>query len=483
MIEYQLEYQPQSDTLDDFHKTLAYHHRFIRGPLGSAKTTTVCVDIFDLMINMPADANDVRRSRWCAVRNTYSELKNTTVKEWLEVCPEELGKMNWTDLNQKIEFDREDGTTVAVDFLFLALDKPKDVKKLRGVQLTGGWLNEAKELPFEVVSMLFGRCGRYPKRSEVPSYWYGVIGDTNSPDEDSWYFDLAENQKPKGWIFITQAGGVYRDTATGNWVVNTEADNVHNLPMDYYENQISGNKDDWINVNLANNYGFVKEGKPVHEWYNDMVHTARDVLDPDPRKSLYLGFDFGRTPACAIAQKDAFGRFIFIDEFTSNNMSAENFAPELKRYLDAEYGNYKFEHGHGDPAGGDGNQSTDRTPFDILRTHGIFASPTKTNDPLIRRASISSLGLRNCMDGRPALIISPKCKMLRKGMAGGFCYKRVQVTGEVYADKPDKGIYSHIVEAAEYLLQGQGCGSDAVHGKPVFQAPHKIKSFDPFKRR
>ena len=87
------------------------------------------------------------------------------------------------------------------------------------------------------------------------------------------------------------------------------------------------------------------------------------------------------------------------------------------------------------------------------------------------------------MDGKPALVISPKCKMLRKGMAGGFCYKRVQVSGEKYADKPDKGIYSQIVEEAEYLLQGQGCGNEAVYGKPRFTAPVRAKTFDPFKRR
>ena len=483
VINYQLDYVPQSDTLARFHKTLDCHHRFIRGPLGSAKTTTVCVDIFDLINSMPADVNGERRSRWCAVRNTYSELKNTTVKEWIEICPEDLGKMNWTDLTQQIEFDKEDGTKVKAEFIFLALDKPQDVKKLRGLQLTGGWMNEAKELPFEVVSMLFGRCGRYPKRVDSPPYWFGVIGDTNSPDEDSWYYDLAENKKPQGWVFVTQPGGVYKDTVTGSWPVNPGADNLHNLPSGYYENQIAGNDDDWINVNLANNYGFVKEGKPVHEWYNDGVHTSSDLIQPDRTRPIYLGFDFGRTPACAMAQKDSMGRWTFIDEFTSTNMSAENFAPELKRYLDTEYSQFKFDFGYGDPAGGDGNQSTDRTPFDILRANGIMAGPTSSNDPLIRRAAISSLGLRNCMDGKPALVISPKCKMLRKGMAGGFCYKRVQVSGEKYADKPDKGIYSHIVEAAEYLLQGQGCGSEAVYGKPTFSAPVRAKSFDPFKRR
>ena len=66
------------------------------------------------------------------------------------------------------------------------------------------------------------------------------------------------------------------------------------------------------------------------------------------------------------------------------------------------------------------------------------------------------------MDGKPALIISPKCKMLRKGLAGGFCYRRLQTTGEKYTDEPDKNEYSHIVEALEYVLYGEGEGQQAL---------------------
>ena len=67
------------------------------------------------------------------------------------------------------------------------------------------------------------------------------------------------------------------------------------------------------------------------------------------------------------------------------------------------------------------------------------------------------------MDGGPALIISPKCKYVRKGLAGAFCYRRVQVAGdERYTDEPEKNAWSHPVEALEYGLLGAGEGHEAL---------------------
>ena len=34
-----------------------------------------------------------------------------------------------------------------------------------------------------------------------------------------------------------------------------------------------------------------------------------------------------------------------------------------------------------------------------------------------------------------------------KGFQGGYCYRRMQVSGERYDDKPDKNMYSHIHDA------------------------------------
>ena len=89
--------------------------------------------------------------------------------------------------------------------------------------------------------------------------------------------------------------------------------------------------------------------------------------------------------------------------------------------------------------------------------------PTNTNKPLIRRASIINPMKRLCMDGKPAFLISPKCRMWRKGLAGGFKYRRIQVIGdEKFTDDPDKNIYSHICEAGEYALVGAGEGQEAI---------------------
>ncbi len=67
------------------------------------------------------------------------------------------------------------------------------------------------------------------------------------------------------------------------------------------------------------------------------------------------------------------------------------------------------------------------------------------------------------MDGRPALLVSPRAKMIRKGLMGGFCYRKMKIVGsERYTEEPDKNIYSHPVEAAEYALMGGGEGREAL---------------------
>ena len=85
-----------------------------------------------------------------------------------------------------------------------------------------------------------------------------------------------------------------------------------------------------------------------------------------------------------------------------------------------------------------------------------MAAPAPTNDYTKRRESVA-MCLSRLIDGEPGLIIHPNCKTLRKGMAGGYNYKRIQVTGEErYRDMPDKGKYSHVCEAGQYMLVGAG---------------------------
>jgi len=80
------------------------------------------------------------------------------------------------------------------------------------------------------------------------------------------------------------------------------------------------------------------------------------------------------------------------------------------------------------------------------------------------------------MDGKPRFLVLPKASMIRKGLQGGFCYRRVQKSGEHYTDEPDKNEYPHPVEALEYALQGEGEGRQALRRDGGFMKPHTAKA-------
>jgi hypothetical protein len=237
---------------------------------------------------------------------------------------------------------------------------------------------------------------------------------------------------------------------------------------------MQGKTDDWIKVNLANEYGFVSSGKPVHPMYVDSVHCQHLEFEPSKDIPVVLGFDFGRTPACAFLQRTSMGRWVCFDEFCLIDSGAIDFAPQLKRYIDGNYPDHKFR-GWGDPSGDNKNQANADTPFKIIRAAGIPCSPTNTNDPAMRRAALELPMKENCMDGKPRFTVLPKAKMIRKGLQGGFCYRRIQVSGDRYTDEPDKNEYSHPVEALEYALQGEGEGRQALTRAQSFNRPTTAK--------
>lgn len=438
----------------------------IRGPLGSGKTIGTAQRLLKQMTEQPTNAKGERPTRWLVVRNTYGDLTQTTIKDFLAVF-EGLGTMRYGGLeppNFHARFRIEDGTIVDAEVIFLALDRDDSIKKLKGYQLTGAWFNELSEISKAIVDMADLRHGRYPSAIDgVRCGWHGILGDTNSFDEDHWLYRLAEEVRPDGWEFFVQPGGVLDtgDTdALGRkiWRPNPLAENLSNLPDGYYVRGLQGKDDAWIKVMLANEYGFVVHGKPVHPRYVDSVHCAPEIIRPDPNLPLVLGVDFGRTPATAILQRiPSFGRWLAIDELPSEDMSASVYAPVLKRYLDLEYRRFSVS-GYGDPAGDDEGQQVETTCIQILCAQGIPLTPAPSNRAALRRAALDKPLMDLCMDGRPRFLLSPKCKKLRKALMGGYHYRKLQVGGPEarYSDAPEKNDSSHIAEALEYALLGGG---------------------------
>lgn len=462
-IEYR--YEPQGATLEQYILS-TYQRTMIMGPLGSGKTNGSCWKAFRVMTGQKPDAQGVRRTRILAVRNTFSDLFATTIKDWLEMF-EDLGNFNKGGREPPthyVKFKLDDGTTVESEMIFLALDRPDHIKKLRGYQLTAAWLNEVKELVFAVIQMMDLRIGRYPRENGQEPTWYGMFGDTNAPDTDHWYYRMAEELKPQGWLFLKQPGGLVRPRAEAAWEANPRAENVNNLPLNYYVNGAQGKTDQWIQVNLANEYGFVTDGKPVYPDYRDSVHCKEfELIEGLP---LHIGLDFGLTPAAWIAQRTVVGQWRIRHEVCTTDTGVIRFAGILKQYLADHCAGYTIASITGDPAGdqrqmGDNDEST---VFQILEANGVKALPAHTNDFTVRTEAVAT-PLRRMIDGEPGFLLHPSCKVSRKGMQGAYKFRRMQIAGEDrFTDEPVKNSHSHPCEAGQYLMLGAGEGIAVLQG-------------------
>ena len=456
-------------TLARFHKSAAFV-RGIMGPVGSGKSTGCCAEVMSRACEQEPGPDGVRRSRFAVARNTYRELADTTVRTWLDWFDETtFGKFNGTSMEHSLAFSLEDGTRVDCEVMFRALDRPDDVKKLLSLELTGAWFNEAREFPLSVVEAMTDRVGRYPAVKDGGCTWRGIIMDTNPPDSDHWWYRLAEEDRPATWEFFRQPGGLIE--RGGKFLPNPDAENLAGLEDGYYTTRMSGKAPAHVRVYYCAQYGYVQDGKPVYPEYVDKLHALDDVPSILPGV-IYVGIDFGLTPAAVFAQRKANGGWIWQDELVTHDMGQVRFAELLKGKLQGEYQGHTFEI-FGDPAGSQRAQTDERTPFDILRAAGIPARPAPTNDFTLRRESVA-VGLGRIIDGTPGIVISPRCVNLRKGMAGAYQYKRLQVSGDDrYHDVPDKSKFSHVCEAVQYLMVGAGEGRQLIKRHEVKTTTHK----------
>ena len=444
-------------TMSKFHLSDAFY-RCVRGPVRSGKSTGMCNEIMRRANEQKPAPDGTRYTRWAIIRNTYRELIDTTIVTWQRCFPPEI----FGDVNGEMVHEiRLPG--LSIDILFRALDRPKDIRKLLSLEITGAWVNEAREIPKSVIDVLGDRVGQYPARDMGGCTYRGVMMDTNSPDDDHWWYNL-EQEPPKGWDFFVQPGGlIERD---GKFYPNPRAENVDNLnEQDYYITRMAGKQADYIRVYYCNQFGFVKDGRPVIPEYVDALHCSPEPLQPVAGVPIRVGIDWGLTPAAIFGQQLPSGRWIWLEELVTEHMGARNFGKLFARFVAEKFRGLEFEMPYGDPAGTAESQSEESTPFDIfnqsLREENIplTAIPAPSNDPVLRHGSLGR-ALSRIIDGKPGLLISPTLKVTRKGLAGGYCYKRVQVAGaERFQDKPDKNKYSHPVEAGEYMLIGAGEGA------------------------
>lgn len=454
----------------------------IMGPIGSGKSTACVMKLIRNFQKQAAGPDKVKRRRTAVIRNTYPELKTTTIKTWHDWVPENQGK--WLESGPP----RHHLTGPGYDWeiWFIALDRPEDIRKLLSMELSDAWINEAREVPKAILDGLTGRVGRYPSMREGGVTDPQIIMDTNPPDTDHWWAKLADFPTPEFTESTAELesklrtiGSLRRDQSLYEFFrqpggFDDGAENIKNLPPGYYERAKAGKAEEWIKVYIDASYGFVIEGKPVFPEYRESVHCKEFSLLPGV--PISVGIDFGLTPAAVFGQRTAFGAWRFHSELVSQDMGARRFGEILRTMMQSRYRDYVFDAITGDPAGDARSQSDETTAFEVLRAAGVEARPAPTNDFTKRREAVAFY-LSKILDGTPGLLIHPQCHVLRKAMAGGYCYRRAQVTGEErFRDVPDKNQFSHVADAAQYLLLGAGEAQTAVRRDPMTRPKNRPRS-------
>lgn len=427
----------------------------IKGPYGSGKSTTCIFDILKEAIKMPECLDGVRRSRFCVVRNTSGQLETTTLKTWLDWFGE-LGDVTSHKkpvLEYKHRFNDGNGI-VEMELTFLALDREDDLRKLRSIEFSHAYINEASEVSEAVLRHLVARCGRYPAVHNLKSQFKKrIILDTNPPDTEHWIYKLFEEENPEQHKLFNQPPGLLGNKEDG-YRTNPDAENIANLEKDYYLTMTYGASEEYIKVFAMGIWGMVYAGKPVYPIYNDDIHSADNVV-ADPELPLVLGFDFGLTPAVVVEQVQQSGRLVLLWELTSDNMGLRRFMIEqVMPLMKKEFPGFDIEKVTHDPAGNNRQETDESTCHDILVEYfGSEKVEGASTNALLKRLDPVEYSLSQLIDGKPAFVLSREnCKMMRKGFIGKYQYKPVLSRGKVgYSYEPWKNEFSHCQDAHQYV--------------------------------
>lgn len=478
----------------DFYKATPTGERFhastakvkcVRGPRGSGKTVMSWMEIVRKTAElMPPMSDGVVRAKWVALRNTYDELKSTTVAtavNWFGKI--KALSMHWSPpLEGVVRLKTPRGDPMEIQILFRAMDSPGAVNHLLGLELSGIYVNEACQVPLDAIEQAMTCLGRYPAKDGdrvFPSL--GVLMDTNPLDVSNWWY-RKELERPYGWDFFIQPPALLRrvdpetnevtyENNIGQDPAYAPAENVenHNEGFDYWRFQL-GSSQEKIDRFVLNKWVVKKAGRPVYpEWSHDF-HVAKKPLVFAKGLPVVFGQDFGRTPCAVIGQVGLDGQIRILREITSDNMGITDFVTQkLRPMLINEFALYETRvFGFGDPAGADPNQVDDSTCIEAMNRLGLNVVPAPVtpygmrgyhNSAVTRINNVSEV-LNRRIGSAPAIIVDPSCKVLIGGFNGDYHYRRMRLDGlseedAKYTDEPDKGHpVSDVHDALQYLICG-----------------------------
>jgi hypothetical protein len=439
-----------SPTAQQFHADDSYG-RFILGPFGSGKTTAGLMELLIRGLKQKPDQRGRRRTRAAVVRNSYPELRSTTIPSYLawfqDICKMTYG----SPITAEVRLPLPDGTVMEQQVFFIGLDDEASAKKLMSMELTFGFLDEFVFIPQHIVDVLSGRINRFPEMRWGGPTWTGFWGTSNPCPVDHWYYTLSQETHPDGMYFYKQPPGLLEVIEGGKkkYVTNPDAENLAYLPTGYYEKLAIGKDEDFIRVYLMGEFGQLRSGKPIFNQYKDTIHCAKQAFKPEKKLPIIVGVDFGLGGCAAVfTQLNSTGQLVIFDEVFAKDKSVHEFVEQvLHPYVQRNYFRYSIGFVC-DPAAGARSPNNKQTAYQILKASFPGACElAPSNDPTARQEAVAYFLTR-----QNGLILSPACSMLRRGFISEYKFAEVGVNPMKvkYKEKADKNDFSHPHDALQY---------------------------------
>lgn len=396
--------------------------RFVRGPIGSVKSTAMVMELFRRACERLPDSDGVRRSKFAVVRNTFRQLEETclvTIQKTLGP----LVRYKVSAHKAMLRFDMgplldpqtkkvlEPGPRpVESDWLLWPLDSPENVQNLLSLELTGAWVSEFREIAPQIVMDLFSRTGRYVGElsmadgavstpASLPDQWYGVIAETNSFSEDSPWYELLELNLRPSWGYVVQPGA-YDPRADWKQYLPTET---------YYEDLLENHTEAWAEQYIHNRITPSLSSQAVFARSFDSELHIVPSLEFNPHRPLVLGMDTGRQPAFVAGQLSAAGRLNVLGSLHAENCGMELFLSDhVRPWLAGRYPRAAVFMII-DPAGRTRDQIGERSVLQVIQDAGFKAVLAVTNNITPRLRAVEKYlnrrgGFAVAADGNELLI-------------------------------------------------------------------------------
>lgn len=462
-------------TIADFH-SYDTAQRCIVGPVGSGKTSGATIEMIMNISRHMANTYGVTETRGVILRNTYLELRDTTLKTVNDWFP--WGEWTAGERRLDVYFPKSEGCNfdLHVEVLFRSCDRPEDMKKFKSLEITWFWADEANEINEDIKRMLRNRIGRFPRKCPArfgvetsnpfsidhPMYWqYNWV----PPGVDVSKYPV----NPKTLEYVPIPGKVDAYGRFIPWPVpgpypkrkplggflgwwQPPHENDANLRAGYYDDlrREYGVNPDWVSMYIDGKPGVRVEGKLVYANFNASRHCPVDPITWNG-SPLYFGWDnSGNFPAAVVLQLAGPLQVEVLHEWYSEKEGIVDFTRRVLMDTAAMYEGCTVAAHYGDPAGGNryskaagGLTSNSQLQYDEC---GIIIIPSEQN-PDARIQAVDQMLARS-----DAIKINNSCTRLIEGFIGGYVFpERLGFQGE-YMLHPVKNKYSHPHDALQYVM-------------------------------